>query len=73
MAVVKRYLFKGLKHDTYWDITSSLDGYIQVGACMEYTFGGFAVLVQFDPKKEKLRYVANLDKVTGNLLPQMEV
>lgn len=67
MAVIKRHIFKGLKHDTCWDIAGSPDGYIYVGACMEHTPGGIAVLVQFNPRKEKLRYIANLDRVTGEV------
>lgn len=58
MVQIKRFLFKGLNHDTCWDITNSPDGYIYVGSCMEHTSGGIAILVQFDPIKENLRYVA---------------
>lgn len=66
MSQVKRYLFKDSPdHDTCWDIASSPDGYIYIGACMEHTPGGIAELVQFNPKDEKLKVVAKMSDITG--------
>ncbi len=63
---VKRHLFTELpRSDTCWDLSGSADGRIYIGACSEHTAGGIAELVQFDPATEKLRYVADMARVTG--------
>lgn len=65
---INRFLLETCpNHDTCWDLASSPDGNIYIGACMEHTAGGIAELVQFNTKTKKIRNVANMAEVAGEI------
>ena len=66
MVKINRFLLETCpNHDTCWDLASSPDGNIYIGACMEHTAGGIAELVQFNTKTRKIRNVANMAEIAS--------
>ena len=61
------YFDKYPNHDTIWAMCRGADGRIYIGLCSE-GLGGVAQLCAYDPRKDKMSYIADMGEVTGDKL-----